>query len=86
MKKYYRKKTYSRPYRKRKFFRRKRGSKRNIMQKLGSAGVTKRYTRVFTPSWGQSNDQAASTVCLAGAKSNTNDALQITFAGVDPDG
>jgi hypothetical protein len=41
-----------RPYRKKRYTKRiRRGSKRNLMQRQESAGVVKKYTRVFTPDW-----------------------------------
>lgn len=53
-------------------FKKRRGSKRNPMQKLESAGVRKKYTKVFTPRWDAQANDTGGTISLCGGIVNTS--------------
>lgn len=53
-------------------FKKRRGSKRNLMQKLESAGIRKKYTRVFTPVWDANLNDIGGTISLCGGVVNTS--------------
>lgn len=66
-------------------FKKKRGSKRNIMQKLESAGVRKKYTSVFLPRWQAGQDNTGGTISLCGGIINATGGTCNGFGGVNPD-
>jgi hypothetical protein len=73
-----------RPYRKKRYTKRiRRGSKRNIMQRQESAGIVKKYTRVFLADFGETATDVGTTISLCGGKKLTQDCL--TFGDVNPD-
>lgn len=56
------------------------------MQKQESAGVVKKYTTVFVPTWADTEDNIGFTISLCGGRKTTTTGTVLTIKDVDPDG
>lgn len=82
----YKKRTFrrKRTIRKRKRAFRRRGSRRNLMQKQVTAGIRMKYTTVFTPKWGTTDEVAQGTISLCGGK-GASPGTYYSLTDVNPD-